>query len=111
MKKVLTPVLASLLCLVTPAGCAGTPAVYRPERDCPTSGDTNNGIGLKTGLVITTNIKDSLNATVEKYGEKMPAQVADIAVSESTVPTGADLTSSVTIAVGGFQALIGKAAQ
>lgn len=107
MKKVLTPVLASLLCLVTPAGCAGTPAVYRPERDCPTSGDTNNGIGL----VITTNIKDSLNATVEKYGEKMPAQVADIAVSESTVPTGADLTSSVTIAVGGFQALIGKAAQ
>ena len=41
---------------------------------------------------------------------KTPAEVAGIAVDESTHPTGADLASSVTIAVGGFQALITKAA-
>ncbi len=42
---------------------------------------------------------------------KTPAQVAGIAVDSGTKPTDADLTSSVTIAVGGFQALIQKAAQ
>ncbi len=41
---------------------------------------------------------------------KTPAQVAGIAVNEQTKPTDADLASSVTIAVGGFQALIAKAA-
>ncbi len=43
--------------------------------------------------------------------DKTPAQVADIAVNESTKPTDTDLSASVTIAVGGFQALIQKAAQ
>lgn len=42
---------------------------------------------------------------------KTPAEVAGIAVNEKTAPTDADLTSSVTIAIGGFQALIAKAAQ
>ena len=42
---------------------------------------------------------------------KTPAEVAGIAVNESTKPTDADLASSVTIAIGGFQALIAKAAQ
>lgn len=42
---------------------------------------------------------------------KTPAQVAGIAVNDRTVPTEADLTASVTIAIGGFQALIAKAAQ
>jgi hypothetical protein len=35
--------------------------------------------------------------------------VAGIAVNEGTKPTGADLATSVTIAIGGFQALIAKA--
>lgn len=39
---------------------------------------------------------------------KTPAQVADIAVSEGK-PADADLSASVTIAIGGFQALIAKA--
>ena len=40
---------------------------------------------------------------------KTAAEVAGIAVNEDTKPTGADLVSSVTIAIGGFQALIAKA--
>ena len=42
---------------------------------------------------------------------KTVADVAGIAVNEKTAPTDADLASSVTIAIDGFQALIDKAAQ
>ena len=42
---------------------------------------------------------------------KTPAEVAGIAVDEKTAPTDADLTASVTIKIGDFQALIAKAAQ
>ncbi len=42
---------------------------------------------------------------------KTPAEVAGIAVTETTAPAEADLAASCTIAVGGFQALIAKAAQ
>ena len=38
-----------------------------------------------------------------------PAEVAGIAVNEGTKPVEADLATSVTIAIGGFQALIAKA--
>ena len=41
---------------------------------------------------------------------KTAAEVAGIAVAEGK-PSGADLASSVTIAIGGFQALIAKAMQ
>ena len=42
---------------------------------------------------------------------KTADEVAGIAVDAGTKPTEADLVSSVTIAVGGFQALIAKACQ
>ena len=42
---------------------------------------------------------------------KTAAEVAGIAVNEKTAPTDADLAATVTIAVGGFQALIIKACQ
>ncbi len=42
---------------------------------------------------------------------KTAADVMGISVNEGTVPTEADLTSSVTIAIGGFHALIEKAAK
>ena len=42
---------------------------------------------------------------------KTAAEVAGIAVDEGTKPTDADLSTSVTIAIGGFMALIEKAAQ
>ena len=40
---------------------------------------------------------------------KTPAEVSGIAIDEGTKPTEADLATSVTIAIGGFQALIAKA--
>ncbi|MBR3704678.1 MAG: hypothetical protein IKM11_04260 [Oscillospiraceae bacterium] len=42
---------------------------------------------------------------------KTAAEVAGIAVNEKTAPTDTDLASTVTIAIGGFQALIAKAAK
>jgi len=42
---------------------------------------------------------------------KTVAEVGGIAVDEGTKPTDADLTASVTISIGGFQALIAKAAK
>ncbi len=42
---------------------------------------------------------------------KTAAEVSGIAVNEKTAPADADLASTVTIAVGGFQALIEKAAK
>ena len=42
---------------------------------------------------------------------KTPAEVAGIAVTETTAPAEADLATSVTISIGGFQALIAKAMQ
>ena len=42
---------------------------------------------------------------------KTAAEVAGIAVNEKTAPTEVDLASSVTIAIGGFQALLAKAMQ
>ena len=42
---------------------------------------------------------------------KTPDQVSGIAVTETTAPAEADLVTSVTIAIGGFQALIVKAAK
>jgi len=42
---------------------------------------------------------------------KTAAEVAGIAIDGATKPTDADLSASVTISIGGFQALIAKAAQ
>lgn len=42
---------------------------------------------------------------------KTPAEVAGIAIDEGTKPTDTDLTASCTIAIGGFQKLIAKAAK
>ena len=42
---------------------------------------------------------------------KTAAEVAGIAVTETTAPAEADLSASVTIAIGGFMALIAKAMQ
>ena len=42
---------------------------------------------------------------------KTADEVAGIAIDEATKPTDADLSTSVTISIGGFQALIAKAAQ
>ena len=49
-------------------------------------------------------------ASVAAYDTgKTADEVMGIAVNEGTKPTDADLATSVTIAIGGFQALIAKA--
>ncbi len=76
---------------------------------------TKNELGSAYGMVAWGGAIaewDKQAASFASYVKgKTPAQVADIAVNASTVPTDADLTSSVTIAIGGFQSLIQKAAQ
>ncbi len=76
---------------------------------------TKNELGADYGMVQIAGAIAEWNEQAAAFAEyvigKTPAQVAGIAVNESTKPTDSDLTSSVTIAIGGFQALIAKAAQ
>lgn len=78
---------------------------------------TKNDLGFDYGMVANTG-----GAAIGEWFEqaarfcayvtgKTAAQVAGIAVTETTAPADADLASSVTIAIDGFQALIAKAAQ
>ena len=78
---------------------------------------TKNDLGFDYGMVAYTG-----GAAIGEWFEqaarfcayvtgKTAAQVAGIAVTETSAPADADLASSVTIAIGGFQALIAKAAQ
>lgn len=75
---------------------------------------TKNQLGEAYGMKAFAGSKYEWNeqaATFAKYVTgKTISDVAGIAVNEHTTPTGADLASSVTIAVGGFQTLIAKAA-
>ncbi len=76
---------------------------------------TKNQLGKDYGMVAWGGAIaewDAQAASFAKYVTgKTAAEVAGIAVNEGTKPTDADLTSSVTIAIGGFQALIVKAAK
>ena len=64
----------------------------------PTGGYATKAVGATLGIA-------------DYVTGKTADEVSGIAVDESTHPTDADLASSVTIAIGGFQALIAKAAQ
>lgn len=75
---------------------------------------TKNELGDKYGMVAWGGAKAEWNEQAAAFAAyvtgKTAAEVAGIAVDESTKPAdGSDLSSSVTIAVGGFQALIAKA--
>lgn len=76
---------------------------------------TKNELGKNYGMVAWGGAIaewDAQAAAFAKYVTgKTPAEVADIAVNDRTAPTEADLATSVTIAIGGFQALIAKAAK
>ena len=76
---------------------------------------TKNQLGTNYGMVAYAGAVAEWNEQAASFAAyvtgKTPAEVAGIAVNERTVPTEADLTTSVTIAIGGFQALIAKAAQ
>ena len=76
---------------------------------------TKNQLGENYGMVAWGQASAEWNEQAASFASyvtgKTAAEVAGIAVNEQTVPTDADLASSVTIKVGGFQALIAKAAQ
>ena len=73
---------------------------------------TKNQLGEQYGMVAWGGAIAEWDAQAASFCAyitgKTPAEVAGIAVNEGTKPTEADLTASVTIAIGGFQALIAK---
>ena len=76
---------------------------------------TKNELGPDYGMVAWAGAIAEWNEQAASFAAyvtgKTPAEVAGIAVDASTHPTEADLATSVTIAIGGFQALIAKAVQ
>lgn len=81
--------------------------------DLSVAPQTKNELGDKYGMVQFNGAKYEWYVQAANFAAyvtgKTAAQVADIAVNEETKPTDTDLSASVTIAVGGFQALIAKA--
>lgn len=77
---------------------------------------TKNELGENYGMVAWGGAIAEWNEQAASFAQyitgKTADEVAGIAVTESTKPAdGSDLASSVTIAIGGFQALIAKAMQ
>ena len=74
---------------------------------------TKNQLGANYGMVAWGGAIAEWNEQAASFCAyitgKTPAEVAGIAVNEGTKPTDADLSTSVTIAIGGFQALVAKA--
>ena len=74
---------------------------------------TKNELGEGYGMVAWGGAIAEWNEQAASFAAyvtgKTPAEVASIAVDETTKPTDADLTASVTIKIGGFQDLIAKA--
>ena len=77
---------------------------------------TKNQLGENYGMVAWGGAIAEWNEQAASFAQyitgKTADEVAGIAINESTKPAdGSDLASSVTIAIGGFQALIAKAMQ
>ena len=76
---------------------------------------TKNELGEEYGMKAWAGAKYEWNEQAASFAAyvtgKTAAEVAGIAVNERTAPADADLAATVTIAIGGFQALIAKAAQ
>ena len=76
---------------------------------------TKNELGEAYGMKAWAGAKFEWNEQAANFAAyitgKTAAEVAGIAIDEGTKPTDADLSTSVTIAIGGFMALIAKAAQ
>ena len=76
---------------------------------------TKNELGENYGMKLYAGAKYEWNEQAASFASyvtgKTAAEVAGIAVDEKTAPADADLSATVTIAIGGFQALIAKAAQ
>ncbi len=83
--------------------------------DLTTPIKTKNELGKDYGMVAWGGAVAEWDAQAASFAQyvtgKTPDEISKIAVDEKTAPTDADLTSSVTIAIGDFQALIKKAAK
>ena len=84
--------------------------------DLTTAVKTKNELGANYGMVAWGGAKAEWDAQAAAFASyvtgKTAAEVAGISITESTKPAdGSDLATSVTIAIGGFQALIAKAMQ
>ncbi len=85
------------------------------KTDLSIAPQTKTELGDRYGMVAWGGAKAEWYQQVEAFCRyvtgKTLAQVKGIAVNEGTKPTDGDLSASVTIAIGGFQALIEKAAK
>ena len=76
---------------------------------------TKNELGEAYGMKAYAGSAYEWNEQAAAFAQyvtgKTAAEVAGIAVNEKAAPTDADLASTVTISIGGFQGLIAKAAQ
>ena len=76
---------------------------------------TKNELGENYGMKAWGGASYEWNEQAASFASyvtgKTAAEVAGIAVNEKTAPADADLSATVTIAIGGFQALIAKAAK
>ena len=91
----------------------GTDGVITSDISVPAQ--TKNELGEAYGMKAWGGAAYEWNEQAANFAEyitgKTAAEVAGIAIDETTKPTDADLNTSVTIAIGGFLALIAKAAQ
>ena len=83
--------------------------------DVSTAPQTKNELGEAYGMKAWAGAKYEWNEQAANFAAyitgKTPAEVAGIAITETTKPAdGTDLAASVTISIGGFQALIAKIA-
>jgi len=76
-----------------------------------TKNELGEGYGMKAWGGATYEWNEQAANFAAYITGKTLAEVQGIAIDEGTKPTDADLSTSVTIAIGGFQALIAKAAQ
>ncbi|MBQ8835277.1 MAG: hypothetical protein IJ001_10225 [Oscillospiraceae bacterium] len=76
-----------------------------------TKNELGEGYGMKAWGGAVAEWNEQAASFASYVTGKTVDEVMGIAVNESTKPTDADLAASVTIAIGGFQALIQKAAQ
>ncbi len=76
-----------------------------------TKNELGEAYGMKAYAGSAYEWNEQAAALAQYVTGKTADEVAGIAVNEKTAPTDADLSSTVTIAIGGYQALIAKAMQ
>ena len=89
----------------------GADGVITSDVNAPvqTKNELGEGYGMKAWGGAIAEWNEQAASFAAYITGKTPAEVAGIAVDETTKPTDADLLTSVTIKIGDFQALVAKA--